>query len=497
MSHSRSAAQTCIRPFVPHLNDIIFVVVFVLAISFGSQMLSIDSDLGRHLTLGNYILDHGVIPRRDLFSHTLPNAPRPPYEWLSQILFALANRLLGLDGVILLTALIIATTFTLTFLDANRRSQSPFIAFVIPLLAAGASSLHWLPRPHVITFLLLTIWIEKLEQVRRNDPVRLYIFPLIMLLWANLHGGFIFGMLCWLAYMAGWLWKKWRGDASNRIGMALLTIGLTSLPATVITPDLWRNWEAVLGNRSAFILSRTVETMPPNLMDPGVLPFTFLLGLTMILFLVNRKNISASHIFLLAGLGSLSLLMMRNIPLFVLACAPILSELVSAALTPQKTWENVEWRFGAFVKQPRWMLIPLIVLLCAVGYFTNRSFSEGRAAFQFNPQVFPVQAMNWLEDHPQMGNMFNEFNWGGYILYRSWPQQRVFLDSQSDFYGEPLMREYEQVITLGTGWEEILKKYAVKWIIMPRESSLVKALSAQDQWEIAYQDATAVILVHK
>jgi hypothetical protein len=84
----------------------------------------------------------------------------------------------------------------------------------------------------MITFLLLTIWIEKLEQVRRNNSVRLYIFPLIMLLWANLHGGFIFGMLAWLAYMAGWLWEKWRGKASDRIGMALLTIGLTSLLAS-------------------------------------------------------------------------------------------------------------------------------------------------------------------------------------------------------------------------------------------------------------------------
>jgi hypothetical protein len=142
-------------------------------------------------------------------------------------------------------------------------------------------------------------------------------------------------------------------------------------------------------------------------------------------------------------------------------------------------------------------LIPLIVVLCAAGFLANGNFREPRAVFQFNQRVFPVHALDWLEGNPQPGNMFNEFNWGGYILYRSWPQQRVFLDSQSDFYGEPLMREYDRVVTLGIGWEEVLETYDVKWIIFRREAPLVKALSASDRWTIAYEDETAVILVRK
>src|SRR5512134_79686 len=109
--------------FLPRFADLVFIAIFFSALASGGQMLSIDSDLGRHLTLGNYILDQRVIPTRDLFSHTLLKSPRPPYEWLSQVLFALADRLLGLDGVILFTAIIIAITFTLTFSFANRRSE--------------------------------------------------------------------------------------------------------------------------------------------------------------------------------------------------------------------------------------------------------------------------------------------------------------------------------------------------------------------------------------
>jgi hypothetical protein len=494
MRRNKSKVYTSISAFVPGLTDIIFVVVFMLALASGSQMLSIDSDLGRHLTIGNYILDNRIIPTHDLFSHTLSNESRPPYEWFAQILFAFANRLLGLDGVIVLSAVIIATTFALLFKFANRRCGSPIIAFLITFLAVGASSIHWLPRPHITTFLLLAIWIENLEELRKGKSVRLFTFLLIMLFWANLHGGFVFGILAWCAYFAGWLWMKWQKKANDQAGRKLLAVGLTSLTASVITPSLWHNWEAVLNNRSSFILSRTVETMPSNLATPSGFPFTILLALTVILFLVNYKTLSASHFLLLTGLGIASLLIARNVPLFVIACSPIVSELTKASLTHLTAWNRIEERFSGFGRQSQWHIIPLAVIFLTVTFFANQYFNKYQTIFQFNPQVFPVQAMNWLEVHPQSGRMFNEFNWGGYILYRAWPHQQVFLDSQSDFYGEALMKDYEQVAITRGDWENLLRKYQVRWAIIPPNWTLTKELKSHG-WKILHQDQTAVILV--
>ena len=494
MSRNKSQTLHLLTSLAPGLPDIIFVMVFILALAYGAQMLSIDSDLGRHLTIGNYILDNHTVPTRDLFSHTLSDHPRPPYEWLSQILFALANRLLGLDGAIIFTAVIIATTFSLVFQFANRRCGSPIIAFLITLLAAGASSIHWLPRPHIITFLLFAIWVENLEQLSKGKTVNLFVFPLMMLCWANLHGGFVFGILAWFAYMAGWIWTTRQREPGNQTGRKLLLVGLTSLAASVITPDFWHNWEAVLNNRSSFILSRTVETMPPNLTAPSVIPFTILLGVTIILFFVNHKTVSARHLFLLTGLGMVSLFMARNIPLFVIACTPIISELTEASLNRLKAWKQIEKRFSGFAGQFRWTIIPLVATSLAVLFFANRYFNKGQSIFQFNSQVFPVQALNWLEENPQKGRMFNEFNWGGYILYREWPKQRVFLDSQSDFYGETLMRDYDQIISMQANWENLLKKYQVDWALLPAEWKLAKELIKQG-WEPVYQDQTAIVLI--
>ena len=114
----------------------------------------------------------------------------------------------------------------------------------------------------------------------------------------------------------------------------------------------------------------------------------------------------------------------------------------------------------------------------------------------FDPNKFPVRAVDWLEANPQEGEMFNNFIWGGYILYRMFPQELVFIDGQTDFYGEVLTREYTQVTSLDEGWQDILKKYDVSWVIIQSDKPLIPALQSELNWEVVYQDDTAAIL-HK
>jgi hypothetical protein len=115
--------------------------------------------------------------------------------------------------------------------------------------------------------------------------------------------------------------------------------------------------------------------------------------------------------------------------------------------------------------------------------------------YQLKEPAFPVRAVEWLESHPQPGNMFNNLNWGGYLGLSLWPGQVPFIDSMSDTTGIVTM-EYETVITMRTGWQDILEQYNIKWAIIPSEWPLARELKAQG-WETAYQDETAVILVQE
>lgn len=481
----------------PRLPDIIFASILLLALALGQQMLSLDSDLGRHLTLGNYMLDTRTIPTRDLLSHTRTGLSRPPYEWLSQVIFAMANRLLRLDGVILLTSLTIAFTFSLVYQFAVRRSGSTLISLILVFLATGASSIHWLPRPHIFTFLLLAIWLELLEMISKGNPVKLYTFPLIMLLWANLHGGFVFGILTWMAYFAGWVWERLNKKTDNLIGTRLIIAGTTSLFATVITPDLWRNWEAVLNNRSSFILNRTVETMRPDLVDPSAIPFTVLLILTIVIFVVNWKTVQPGHFFLLFGLGIMSLMMARNIPLFAISCVPIISNLSAKSLSKRKAWIRLEERFSGFGSAPGLSAWSVVIAVLVITMFTYFNINSTRPLYQFDRSIFPVDAVQYIRENPQSGNMFNDFNWGGYLENNLWPEYNVFLDSQSDFYGEDLMRDYDQIISANVDWESLLQKYEVDWFIIPINAPLAGEISNAANWKIVYSDSTSMIGIRK
>lgn len=92
--------------------------------------------------------------------------------------------------------------------------------------------------------------------------------------------------------------------------------------------------------------------------------------------------------------------------------------------------------------------------------------------------------------------MFNNFIWGGYLLYRTFPREQVFIDGQTDFYGEALTREYTQVVNLDEGWQDILGKYEVSWVIIQSDKPLIQALQHELNWKVVYQDNTATIL-HK
>ena len=482
------------RRLLFRVSDLIFIAVFVGCLLIGSRMLNTDGDLGRHLALGTYMLNTRNVPLNDVLSFTRSGAPRPPYEWLAQIGLAGVNRLLGLDGVVLLTALVIAAAFLVVCSDALSRSRSPVIAVLISAWAAVASSLHWLTRPHIFSFLFFALWVASLERLRTKQRIPLWALPALMLVWANTHGGFVLGFLAWAAYVLGsWLERSRHHGTSSDGRRQLLLVGGASLVASAITPDLWHNWEAVLQNRSAYVLSHTAETMMPDFSLPGTWPFIGMLSLGLVGIALNFKILIPAHVLLLVGLAILGAAMARNIPLFAIAAGPILSDWFGGALTSRRRWARLEaavWKIEVGLAGFVW---PALVVFGALAWFSYQSVERHRQAYQFSPGIFPVKAVDWLQTHPVQGNLFNDFNWGGYVLYRLWPNQQVFIDSQSDFYGEALTREYEDLMSAEGDWRAALERYEIRSVLVPPSSVLAERLQVDAAWQPLFGDQTAVI----
>jgi hypothetical protein len=487
---------------MPRLEDVLFIAVFLLVVMLGPRLLNVDGDLGRHLTVGQYILQTGRIPTTDLFSHTMSGEGLTPHEWLSEVVFALAYRVLGLDGVVLLSAIVLALTFWLTYRAAVRRSGLGLVALGLTLLAVSASSLHWLARPHLFTLLLVVAWTDGLEKIARGERIGWWHQPLIMLGWANLHGAFVFGFVIWLAYAADWAWRMWRtspGESRPRHGRQLALVVILSLAATLVNPvgiQLWATSVGYVGN--AYLVGHTAEYLSPNFHDVSTWPFLLMILVSPWIMASARRPLNVRSLLLLLGWTGLGLYSVRHVAVYAVIVGPILAEALAVALPGTmagEAWMRRESRLQTLAAGFRGGWLPTVCVL-AIGVLMalGARLTPVAGGNSFSSRVFPVQAMDWAVANPPGDRVFNYFPWGGYLLFRARPETTVFIDGQTDFYGETLAREYEAVITLAEGWEQVLARYDVDWVIMPPDSSLAVALRQDDGWVVAYEDELAAVM---
>lgn len=141
-------------------------------------------------------------------------------------------------------------------------------------------------------------------------------------------------------------------------------------------------------------------------------------------------------------------------------------------------------------------LLPVLAVAAAL-LICRGGIADLRPWFGFDPAVFPVQALARAEAVGARGNLFNYFPWGGYVLYAGYPRYRVFIDGQTDFYGEQLTRDYLKVARLDPEWETVLDRYRVGWVLFPHNSPLSLILARTRGWRLAYEDETADIFIRE
>ncbi|MGB7874649.1 MAG: hypothetical protein WBL25_09720 [Anaerolineales bacterium] len=480
------------------MQYIFLAAIFWGIAASGPKILNLDGDLPRHLLVGQLTLQTAKISTVDIFSFRTVGFPSYPHEWLAQVLLAIPYKFFGLNGVILLVALIITLTFAIVSRHA-RQVSSPLTALIFTLLALSASIIHILPRPHIFTYLFTVTWIYLMERVRTGQSQAWWLFPLLMIFWVNIHGMFLLGILIWLAFLVGSVFEQgiqqWWKLAESRF---LLISGLASIPVTFLSPSGPEIWKAILTlGSNAYITSRIPEYQSANFHLPGTWPFLLMLALLIIGLALNTKKLPWSSILLLTGFSMLALYSSRMIPIFAIVTAPIAAGTFSNWLQSKKPQSGFV-KMEAFIQNTEaqsgglaWVVITALVITRL--FISGASIDPLHQGNVFDAHVFPVEAVNWLKSHPQKGHMLNDFNWGGYILLETWPEYQIFMDGHTHIYGETLTREYEQVITTSQGWESILKKYQIEWAILPFSSSLADALSGEG-WKTLYNDKTAIIL---
>lgn len=487
-----------VRFLLPRVEYMLLLAVFWAIAASGPRILNFDGDLPRHILVGRLIRETRSVPLTDTFSFRTVGFPSIPHEWLSQVILSLSNDVLGLGGVVLLTALLVTFTWGIVFQEASRRTSSLFACLLVTALGIAASMIHILPRPHLFTYLLSALWIVVLERMR-SKPNLWWLLPIVMLLWVNLHGMFVMGILLWSIYLAGSLLENpsrtWFASAGTR---SMLLGGALALAVTFLSPSGVHIWDAILKlGSNTYITSRIPEYQSANFHQPETWPFILLLLLTVAAAARSAAKTSWTYILLLTAITGLALYSSRMIPLFAILAAPISAQIVGEWLAQDlgsSRFGRIERNVTLINSSSNGLVWVLLLLMAVVLIFRAGGAIDAQSkGNRFDEQFFPVQAVDWLNRHPLQGPMFNEFDWGGYLLLKLSPRQQIFMDGHTHIYGERLTREYETVIALHQGWQEILDKYKVEWAILRTDSPLVPALEGS-QWEIFYQDDTATIL---
>jgi hypothetical protein len=463
--------------------------LLVGAVFVSSRGFHVDPDLWWHVKVGDAILATHRWPTTDIYSFTVNGQPWLAYEWFGDVLSAWVYRLggiRGLEGLLIgLGGAVVLALYGLATIRSGKSKAGCVTAGVLFLLAQVSFSL----RPQMLGYLFLILTLIVLERFRQGKHGTIWFLPLLMLLWVNAHGSWIIGMGTIFVYWMSGLFdfqmgsleaKPWTpGERRSLAGVFLLC-----LAAIPITPYGTRI--AASPFEFAFSLPLNVkyieewQSMPFGI--PGGKIFLALVLGAMLLQVIFRFRWRLEELALFLFGTAMACLHVRFllifVPFFALFFAPVAARWISE-------YDR---------KKDKFALNAMLMACVAAGivhYFPTRAALEQNVAMQF-----PVSAVKYLKAHPVPEPMFNDYGFGGYLVWARGPEHKVFIDGRGDAYERGgVMSDYVHISRLQAGTLAMLDGYEVQSCLLRRDAPLATALSALPNWRLVYFDGVSALFV--
>ncbi len=499
-----------ILAFLPTFGEILLMITMASAFltQEGPSRFLGDGDTGTHLRTGQLILASGSVPTTDQYSFSRTGRPWYAWEWMWDVAFAKINAWGGLTTVALVTLAVLCLTFYWLYRHSLSRSGNPVLAVMVTGLCMIESSNHWLARPHLFTFLFLVFAIWWIEKSRGASPLRLLVLPLLTMVWANVHGGFLILVLILASYSAGALLRALTNeDRTNRKADLLSGATYAATTAGCLLASLANPYGVSLLTHIVTYLqeptlrARTSEFQLPNLTRIPLMAL-FSLDLLAILWFAVRKQYE--YCLLIGGTAWMALGIVRHISVHSVVCAPFLAEAAIA------------WAVAGATRLPRWPFGEVLTSLMESGDELKsmrtswRSFAlpavfalllisgcilkvSPRFEASFIPQRFPVKAIEFLKTQPGPLSIFSDDETGDYVIYSLFPKAHVFIDGRLDFYGSAIFPEYDQLTLASHGWQRTLDRYRVNALVLEKKLKLTAAVREDSRWSKVHEDDRYVV----
>jgi hypothetical protein len=439
-----------------------------------------DSDYWWHIRTGQYIVETGTVPRSDFFSYTVSGQTWVTHEWLTEVGMYFVQEHLGYVGNVLLfgalsapAALAVYATCRLRGLGEPTAALLMSWAATMTLASAGVRAQTW-------TMFLLAVFALILTQYKQGQTRMIWLLPLLVGIWANLHAGYLIGPVLVGLTVVGEAVARVLHRPSAPLRPLLLVL-LLSIAAPLFSPH---GFEALLypfsylGNDNS-MMRYIAEWQSPNFHLPYFLIFAASL-LAAIALGLGRRPLGPSELLWGLALALMGLQSVRHIALFGIVVVPLIGARLQAEVpTLGRSLANWERPRLLIVLWPVMAIVALSLVLPA----------QAAGNLQLGPEpstaTYPVGAVDYLRTHDVPGNLFNSYAWGGYLIDQLYPDRPVFIDGRTDVYANFVQR-YEQVTLLQPGWRDILAQYDVRLVLVEKDSALAVVLADDPGWQEAY-----------
>jgi len=453
-----------------------------------------DYDLWGYLAFGRLFWENGF-PYHDVFSYVPTKATWIYHEWLIGVIFFPIYEKFGAVGLQLLRYAIMMATLAFIVSTALRRNGNKLAVGIALFLAGNGLTYGYAPvRAQVFTYLFFTLFIYVLERYKKeNKPYLLWCLPLIEIVWCNIHGGFVAGIGLIGLYALG-------EGLARRPFIPYLKITLVTILATLVNPYGFSYWIFII---RAITLPRSDITewmsVPKaiasgNYRDETIL-FAAILLITVFLMVRSKKK-NLTDIVVLAVTAFLGFTSIRHIILFFLAFGAYVPVQISEYMDSLKRDPKIEPALNK-VRKPVLLLLSLVFLVLASLSCRHFIYSP-RFALVTPMNFYPVRALEWIETRRWQGNVIPNFEWGEYVIWRTYPRCRVSMDGRLEtVYGTELQKEYFDFLHGRAGWQVFLKKYAHDMVLIKKGSRTDSLMREQQEWRLAYEDGLSTIFLRQ
>jgi hypothetical protein len=468
------------RRWVPGIPDLVFGLVLVTISIGGRTGFLNDPGTFWHLRLGREIVRTGDVPRYDLLTYTRDHAPWVDQSWAFDLGLAVLVDHAGWTAVVAATALGLAWLYGALARGLLRDGRSPSVVVLVTILATGVGAVHFLARPHLFTLAFVLWTLRACQAQHERGGWSIAGIPPLMVVWANLHGGFLAGPLIVLTAgighaLSGSLDEERRRD----LGKFAAVFVLTCL-APIVNPygiGLYRHVGHLLVSSGVTDLIDEYQPIPFGKANGRVIEW-------IVLALVALPSLSARRIdryalahvvvWLHLALGSI-----RHAPLFALAAAPGLGELIEGL--PLTVRDIGRLRRG-------WSAWPAVVTLGVV-----LAVGGGLRFGGLSPKVWPLNGLPVLDRQPIGDRLFHEQDWGGMIEAECDPPRRVFLDDRFELFGREAILEYVDALQGGPGWDALRDRERIALVWVRPERGLARQLAKDPHWRVLHRDPVSVL----